>query len=58
MACGQELRVSRKGLDLGIGGWSSTGTVARDTKAIGVDDSVRGRGMGDTLGGVNANSLV
>ena len=55
---GQELRVSRRGLDIGIGGWSNAGTVARDTKAIGVDDSVRGRGMEDRLGGVNANPVV
>ena len=33
-------------------------TVDRDTKAIGVDDSVRGRGMGETLGRVKANPLV
>ena len=33
-------------------------TVGRDTKAIGVDDSVRVCGMGDRLGRVKANPLV
>ena len=33
-------------------------TVDRDTKAIGVDDSVRVGGMGDRLGRVKANPLM
>ena len=58
LACGQQLRVSRLGLELGIVGWSSARKIDRDTKAIGVDGSVRGRGMGDRLGGVKASPLV
>lgn len=57
-AFGQELRVSRRGLDIEIDGWSSAGSTDRDTKATGVNESVRGRGMRDRLGGVNANPLV
>jgi hypothetical protein len=45
-------------LDIGIGGWWSAERVDRDTKAIGVDDSVRARGMGERLGGVKASPLV
>ena len=32
--------------------------IDRDTKAVGVDDSVRARGMEDTLGRVKANPLM
>ena len=49
---------SRRGLDVGVGGWRRAVKVDRDTKAVGVDDSVRGRGMGDRLGRVKANPLV
>ena len=58
LACGQQQRTSRQSLDIGIGSWWSTETADRDTKAIGVDDSVRGRGIGDRLGRVKANPLV
>ena len=45
-------------MERGIDGWSSAGSAYRDTKATGVDESVRGRGMRERLGGVNANPLV
>ena len=58
MACGKELGASRRGLEIGVGGWVRVATLDRDTKAVGVDDSVRVCGMGDRLGRVKANPLV
>ena len=39
-------------------GWSTAVMVDRDTKASGVDDSVRGSEMEGQLGGVKLNPLV
>ena len=58
LAFGQQPGVWRQGLELGIGGGWSARSVDRHTKAIGVDDSVSGRGMGNRLGRVKANPLV
>ena len=58
LAVGQLPRVSRGGWDMGVGGWSRAVTVDRDTKALGVEDSVRVGGMEDRLGGVKPNPLV
>ena len=45
-------------MDIEISGWSTAVRVDRDTNAIGVDDSVRGSGIGGSLGGVKSNPLV
>jgi hypothetical protein len=45
-------------LEIGISGWSRAVRVDRHTKAIGVEDSVRGLGMGKRLGSVKRNPLV
>jgi len=58
LAFGERARVWMRGLDRGVGGGFRAVTVERDTKAIGGDDSVRGRGMGDRLGRVKADPLM
>ena len=58
LAFGPQPKVSRQVLDIGLGGWFRAVTVDRDTKAIGVSDSVRVSGLGDRLGRVKANPLV
>ena len=58
LVCGQRQRAWRRGLEIGVRGWSRPVTVDRDTKAIGVDDSVRVRGMGDGLGRVKAHPFM
>src|SRR5579864_2799999 len=55
---GQQPRVWGRGLEIEISGWPAAVTVDRDTNAIGVDDSVRGSGIGGSLGGVKSNPLV
>ena len=45
-------------MEIGVRGGFRAVTVDRDTKAIGVDDSVRERGMGDRLGRIKADPLV
>ena len=45
-------------MDIGAGGWFGAVTVDRHTKAVGVDGSVRVRGMGDGLGRVKADPLM
>ena len=58
LACGPEQRASGRGLEIGAGGLARAVTVDRDTKGVGVDDSVRARGMGDRLGRVKSNPWV
>ena len=41
-----------------VSGWSAAGMIDGDTKATGVDDSVRVRDRGDKLGRVMSNPLV
>ena len=41
-----------------ISGWIRAMRVGKETKAIGVDDSVRVGGRGDRLGRVKSNPLV
>jgi hypothetical protein len=55
---GQQPTVCGRGWDIEVSGWSRAMKVARDTKAIGVDDSVRGSGIGGNLGGVKSNPSV
>ena len=54
----QQQRVSGRGLDIEVSGWSTAVTVDRDTNAMGVDDSLRRSGIGGSLGGVKSNPPV
>ena len=58
LSFGQEQRVSGRGLYTGVSGWFTGVMVDRDTKASGVNDSVRVGGMGQRLGRVKPNPLV
>jgi len=58
LSFGQEQRVSGRGLYTGVSGWFTAVMVDRNTKAGGVNDSVRVGSMGQRLGRVKPNPLV
>jgi hypothetical protein len=54
----QQQRVSGRGLEPEVSGWSTAMRAEEDTKVIGADDSVRGSEMEGHLGGVKRNPPV
>jgi len=58
LGLGQQQRVWGRGLETDVSGWCRAMRGDKDTKAIGVDDSVRESGIGGSLGGVKSDPLV